>query len=49
VTRARLGKTKEGQLNGNRHFLRDYTATAVKEHLRSQLEETGGSPELTKK
>ena len=49
MTRARLGKTKEGQLNGNRHFLRDYTATAVKEHIRSQLEETGGSPELTKK
>jgi len=36
-------------LNGIRHFLREYTATAVKEHLRSQLEETGGSPELTKK
>jgi hypothetical protein len=35
-------------LNGIRHFLREYTATAVKEHLRSQLEETG-SPELTKK
>ena len=29
--------------------MREYTATAVKEHLRSQLEETGGSPELTKK
>jgi len=25
-----------------RHFLREYTAMAVKEHLRSQLEETGG-------
>ena len=36
-------------MNGIRHFLREYTATAVKEHLRSQLEETGGSPELTKK
>lgn len=36
-------------MNGIRHFLREYTATAVKEHLRSQLEDTGGSPELTKK
>jgi hypothetical protein len=36
-------------LNGIRHFLREYTAMAVKEHLRSQLEETGGSPELTKR
>ena len=32
-----------------RHFLREYTATAVREHLRSQLEDSGGSPELTKK
>jgi hypothetical protein len=36
-------------LNGIRHFLREYTATAVREHLRSQLEDSGGSPELTKK
>ena len=36
-------------MNGVRHFLRNFTATAVKEHLRSQLEETGGSPELTDK
>jgi hypothetical protein len=36
-------------LNGIRHFLREYTATAVKEHLRSQLEDTGRAPELTKK
>lgn len=36
-------------MNGIRHFLREYTATAVKEHLRSQLEDSGGSPELTKK
>jgi hypothetical protein len=36
-------------LNGIRYFLREYTATAVKEHLRSQLEDSGGSPELTKK
>jgi hypothetical protein len=49
VTRLGSGETKEGQLNGIRHFLREYTATAVKEHLRSQLEETGGSPELTRK
>ncbi len=36
-------------MNGVRHFLRNFTATAVKEHLRSQLEDTGGSPELTDK
>ena len=36
-------------MNGVRHFLRNFTATAVKEHLRSQLENTGGSPELTDK
>jgi hypothetical protein len=31
-----------------RHFLRDFTASAVKEHLRSQLEDTGGPPCFTK-
>ena len=36
-------------MNGVRHFLRNFTATAVKEHLRSQLEDTGGSPKLTDK
>jgi hypothetical protein len=30
-----------------RQFLRDFTAKAVKEHLRSQVEDTGGSPHLT--
>jgi len=35
-------------MNGIRHFLRDFTATAVKEHLRSQAEDTGGEPSLTK-
>jgi hypothetical protein len=39
---------KEGRLRGIRHLLRDFTATAVKEHLRSQVEDTGRSPELTK-
>jgi hypothetical protein len=34
---------------GMRHWLRQFTATAVKEHIRSQLEDTGGAPELTKK
>jgi hypothetical protein len=29
--------------------MRNFTATAVMEHLRSQIEDTGGSPELTKK
>jgi hypothetical protein len=31
-----------------RHFLRDFTASAVKEHLRSELAASGGAPELTK-
>jgi hypothetical protein len=34
-------------MKGARYFLRNFTATAVKEHLRSQIEDTGGSPELT--
>jgi hypothetical protein len=34
---------------GVRHLLREFTATAVKEHLRSQVEDNAGSPELTKK
>ena len=34
-------------MKGVRHFLRNFTARAVKEHLRSQLEDTGGSPALT--
>lgn len=36
-------------MNGVRHFLRNFTANAVKEHLRSQLDDAGGSPELTDK
>ena len=35
-------------MRGFRCGLRQFTATAVKEHLRSQIEDTGGSPELTK-
>jgi hypothetical protein len=35
-------------MKGIRHFLRDFTATAVREHLRSEIESTGTSPELTK-
>jgi hypothetical protein len=35
-------------MEGIRHFLRNFTATAVKEHLRSEIEATGGSPDLTK-
>jgi hypothetical protein len=27
--------------------LRQFTATAVKEHIRSQIEDSSGSPELT--
>jgi len=32
---------------GVRRFLRNFTASAVKEHLRSEIEATGGSPRLT--
>jgi hypothetical protein len=35
-------------MNGIRHFMRDFTAAAVKEHLRSQIEDTGRRPDLTK-
>jgi hypothetical protein len=35
-------------MRGIRHFLRDFTASAVREHLRSQIEAAGGTPELTK-
>jgi hypothetical protein len=34
-------------MKGIRHLLRNFTASAVKEHLRSQVEDTGGSPDLT--
>ena len=32
---------KEDSLKGVRYFLRNFTATAVQEHLRSQIEDTG--------
>jgi hypothetical protein len=35
-------------MKGIRHFLRDFTATAVREHLRSEIETSGASPDLTK-
>jgi hypothetical protein len=35
-------------MKGIRHFVRDFTATAVREHLRSQIEDTSDSPDLTK-
>ena len=41
-----LGR-EEAPMKGMRWFLRDFTASAVKEHLRSQAEATGHSPELT--
>ena len=34
-------------MNGVRHVLRDFTARAVREHLRSQAEDRAGPPELT--
>ena len=36
-------------MKGVRHFLREFTASAVQEHLRSQIEDTKGPPSLTKK
>jgi hypothetical protein len=39
---------KGAQMRGIRHFLRNFTASAVREHLRSEIEATGGLPELTK-
>jgi hypothetical protein len=35
-------------MNGIRHFLREFTATAVREHVRSQVERTDGTPALTR-
>jgi len=35
-------------MRGIRYGLRQFTATSVKEHIRSQIEDTGGSPELTR-
>jgi len=39
---------KEAQMKGLRYAMRQFTASAVKEHLRSQIEDTGGSPQFTK-
>ena len=33
---------------GVRYLLRQFTATAVREHIRSQIEGSGGSPRLTR-
>jgi hypothetical protein len=35
-------------MTGVRRLLRNFTASAVKEHLRSQIEPTGAPPDLTK-
>jgi hypothetical protein len=35
-------------MRGVRHFFRQYTAMAVKEHIRSQVENQARPPELTK-
>jgi hypothetical protein len=35
-------------MKGIRRFLRNFTASAVQEHLRSEVEATGRSPDLTK-
>ena len=36
-------------MKGIRHFFRNFTALAVKEHLRSQIEDAGSPAELTPK
>jgi hypothetical protein len=36
-------------MKGIRYFLRNFTATAVHEHLRSQIEDRAFQPELTPK
>lgn len=36
-------------MKGIRHLMREFTAMSVKEHLRSQVEDTNGSPELTER
>jgi len=36
-------------MKGIRHFFRNFTALAVKEHLRSQIEDAGSHAELTPK
>jgi hypothetical protein len=40
--------SREESMQGVRSFLRNFSASAVKEHLRSEIEATGGSPNLTK-
>jgi hypothetical protein len=37
------------RVKGIRHFFRNFTALAVKEHLRSQIEDAGSGAELTPK
>ena len=36
-------------MRGVRYFIRNFTASAVKEHLRSQIEDSAASPRLTEK
>jgi hypothetical protein len=35
-------------MRGIRYGLRQFTATAVREHIRSQIENSSGTPELTR-
>jgi hypothetical protein len=35
-------------MRGVRSFLRDFTASAVREHLRSQVEDAASGPSLTR-
>ena len=44
-----MRRSRRSRVKGIRYFMRNFTATAVKEHLRSQLEDSGGAPKLTPK
>ena len=43
----RIHHPREANVRGARYSLRNFTASAVKEHLRSQFEDADGPPELT--
>lgn len=44
---ARGSASIPGDMTGMRSFLRNFTASAVREHLRSQVESGKSAPELT--
>jgi hypothetical protein len=40
--------SRVAEMRGVRYFLRQFTAMSVNEHLRSEIEDQGRPPELTK-